>query len=198
MRTKLTTAMVPLGLFALGACTTASNPVSVTRFHLPDPVERGSVAVESMGGPGSAGFEFSVYARAVEAGLVASGFQPPAAPAQSQFVAIVGFNRTSRELPPSSPPVTIGIGGGSFGGGFGGGGGVSFGVGKRRVNEVLTSQLSVQIRRRADSTVIWEGRAQAEARSDSPEAQAQPTADKLARALFQGFPGESGRTISVK
>jgi len=187
------------GAVAVGGCMAAPAPVSVTRFHLPDPVERGSVSVEPVGGAGSASFEFGIYARAVAAELAANGFQTSDTPSpQSQYLATLTLNRTTRELPPSAPPVTIGLGGGSFGGGVGGGGSVAFGVGKRRVNEAVVSQISVQIRRRADATVVWEGRAQTEARSTSPDAQAEPTANRLARALFQGFPGESGRTITVK
>jgi hypothetical protein len=50
------------------------------------------------------------------------------------------------------------------------------------------SELAVRLQRRSDGTAIWEGRAQAPAMAP----------DRLARALFQGFPGESGRTIRVR
>jgi hypothetical protein len=62
---------------------------------------------------------------------------------------------------------------------------------------VLTD-LTVQIRRRSDATVIWEGHAQTNASGEAPEAQASAAAAKLSHALFLGFPGESGRTITVK
>ena len=49
----------------------------------------------------------------------------------------------------------------------------------------------------ATGAVVWEGRAQTEAPGNAPAAQPGLAADKLARALFQDFPGESGRTITV-
>ena len=51
--------------------------------------------------------------------------------------------------------------------------------------------------RLSDGAVVWEGRAQTEAPGNAPSAQPGLAADKLARALFQDFPGESGRTITV-
>ena len=46
--------------------------------------------------------------------------------------------------------------------------------------------------------VIWEGRGHTEADSRLPDAAPENAARKLTEALFQGFPGESGRTITVK
>jgi hypothetical protein len=46
--------------------------------------------------------------------------------------------------------------------------------------------------------VVWEGRARLEARDGTPYASSAAAVDKLAMALFKDFPGESGRTISVK
>ena len=65
-------------------------------------------------------------------------------------------------------------------------------------NLVVGSQLSVRIQRRSDATVAWEGRAQTEARANTPLASRAAAADRLAAALFRDFPGESGRTISVR
>jgi hypothetical protein len=58
--------------------------------------------------------------------------------------------------------------------------------------------LEVSIRRRSDTSVFWEGRAQTEARAGSPEAYSATAVERLAEALFRDFPGESGRTISVR
>jgi hypothetical protein len=55
----------------------------------------------------------------------------------------------------------------------------------------------VRIKRKADGVIVWEGRAQTEAPSNAPAAQPGLAADKLSRALFSGFPGESGKTIRV-
>ena len=64
--------------------------------------------------------------------------------------------------------------------------------------DIVTTELHVQLRRRADSTMIWEGRALTEAREGTPAAQPGLAAQKLSAALIEGYPGESGRTITVK
>ena len=67
-----------------------------------------------------------------------------------------------------------------------------------RPKDMVTTELQVQIRRRSDSTMIWEGRAITQAREGTPAAQPGMAAQKLASALIGGYPGESGRTITVK
>jgi len=194
---------------SLAGCetTATSGPVQVTRFHLGAPLERGTLAVEaapnSAPGAAPAGLEFDAYAAAVQHELYGQGFSAPAAPgAASQYIAVIGFARHTREGPPRRSPFTIGIGGGGYSGGYGGGvglgGGVSFPIGKSRSREIIGTEMSVQIRRRSDGTVIWEGRAQTEADERAPAAQPDQAAAKLAHALFLGFPGESGRSITVR
>lgn len=51
--------------------------------------------------------------------------------------------------------------------------------------------LDVKLRRRADASIVWEGRA-------VPADPARADAGKLARALFKDFPGQSGVTITVR
>ena len=191
-------------MLGLGGCatTTASGPVEVTRFHLGSPLETGTVTVEPLPGGGAPSLEFKTYAAAVETELLRHGFAVPPPAAPGQYLAVVGFTRTAREGPPRSSGLTVGLGGGGYSGGRRGGvglgGGVSFPVGKRRTREIVLTELSVQIRRRADGTAIWEGRAQTQADAAAPAAEASAAAGKLADALFRGFPGESGRTITVR
>jgi hypothetical protein len=96
--------------------------------------------------------------------------------------------------------VSFGIGGASFGRGssFGGGVGTTVPIGQNHPHFIVGTRMMVQIKRRSDGTVIWEGRAMTEAKGQSPDAQPQAAIAKLAHALFLGFPGESGRTITVK
>ncbi|MET1110202.1 MAG: hypothetical protein ABWX67_01600, partial [Allosphingosinicella sp.] len=63
---------------------------------------------------------------------------------------------------------------------------------------VTASLLEVAIRRRSDGTVFWEGRAVGEAPTGSAGAARTAAVERLAAALFQDFPGESGRTIRVR
>jgi hypothetical protein len=62
----------------------------------------------------------------------------------------------------------------------------------------IVGELEVRIQRRSDGSVPWTGRARLEARARSPLADRRAAVDRLATALFQDFPGESGRTIRVR
>jgi|UniRef100_UPI0035CC057C hypothetical protein len=209
---KLALGMAIVAATTLSACatTTTSGPVEVTRFHLGAPLETGTLTVEPAPGGGPPSLEFKTYAAAVQTEALAHGFTVPASDPAAKYLAVVSFTRTTRPLPRAGGSgVSVGLGGGGdFGGGGyrrgGGGGGVglggsfSFPIGKQRYRTVVLTDLSVQIRRRSDATVIWEGHAQTNAAGEAPEAQANAAAAKLAHALFLGFPGESGRTITVK
>ena len=58
--------------------------------------------------------------------------------------------------------------------------------------------LAVQIKRRSEGTVIWEGRAETAAAAGTPAADPTTTVRTLAAALFKDFPGKSGQTVTVK
>ena len=185
------------------ATTPARTPVEVSRFHLGAPLETGTLSAEATSAGWATSLESQVYTGAVANELVRYGYAAPANGATSQYLAVVGVTRTSRQGPPKRSPFTIGIGGGTSTGGYGGGGvgiggGVSFPVGKTRYREIILTDMSVQIRRRSDGTVIWEGHARTAADAASPDGQANAEAAKLANAIFKDFPGESGRTITVK
>jgi hypothetical protein len=189
---------------ALGGCATGyrAAPVEVTRYHLGQPLERTSVTVEPMTGSGPASPEYQLYADAVAAELSAQGYVPAPSGTTSGYIAAVSFVRASRGSFREQPPVSIGLGGGSFsggrrGGGVGVGGGLSFGIGGKR-REVIGSQLWVQLRRRSNDSVIWEGRAEAEGVSGTAGGDPQVAAARLACALFKDFPGESGISTTVK
>lgn len=196
-----------LGLAAAGlaACTTTGSlpPTQVIRYHLGQPIARGSIAVQPLSGPAPASLEFKTYAAAVETELLRNGYSVAAAGAQPDYVATVDFRRGTQAGPPRRSPVSVGLGGGGFsGGGYGGGGvglggGVSFPIGGGP-RSVVVAELAVTIKRTADQSPIWEGSARAVTDIKSPQATADGIAHKLATALFTAFPGESGRTIEVK
>jgi hypothetical protein len=147
--------------------------------------------------------EYQVYADAVQAELERLGYVRAGTATDSGYIAGVSFTRISKGFVKDRPPVTIGLGGGSYSGGgrrggtgLGLGGDVAFGIGGK-TRELFTSELWVQLRRRANDSVIWEGRAQTQA-AGVENAQPGQTAARLAAALFKDFPGESGVTITVK
>lgn len=185
-------------VLALAGC--ATTPSSrVTRFHLDQPIARGELAVEPLVPTDKDSLEYQTYASIVGSELAKIGFSEAAGLKQSEQVAVIAVERGSRETLAQRSPVSVGLGGGT--GGYGGGGvgvGISFPIGKKRSNEIVVTRLSVQIKRRSEGTVIWEGRAETAAAAGTPAADATTTVRTLAAALFKDFPGVSGKTITVK
>ncbi|MDF0490900.1 hypothetical protein PX554_22475 [Sphingomonas sp. H39-1-10] len=205
MKALIAAAMAFPALALAGCATTGGSPVQVTRFNIGEPLETGTLAVQPMPGGSPASLEFKTYAAAVQTEALKYGYGVPAAGEPGQFLAIVGFARTTEEDGPAQRSgVSLGLGGGGFtggrrsGGGVGLGGGISFPIGKPKQRYVILTELSVQIKRRSDSTVVWEGRARTATPETAAAAQADVTAHKLADALFRGFPGKSGSTITVR
>lgn len=185
-----------MGAIALAGCAT-TRPVEVTRFHLNQPIDRGTIDVEPLSGAGPASLEYKTYAAAVQGELLRIGYGSAAPGGTAKYLATVNFMRASRGTVDMGPPVTLGLGVGSFGRHVGGGVGGGIGIGKHRHKELITSELSVRITDRASGSTIWEGRAQLDGAVGEKEASPAATAAKLAHALFKDFPGESGRTIRV-
>ena len=190
---KLAVAM--LGTLALAGCTTGPT-TQVTRFHLNQPIAPGEISVEPMMSADRGSAEFQTYANIVGAQLAKIGFHEASGLAKSEQIAVVQVDRAFFDGPPRSS-FSIGLGAGSYGwhGGGGGSVGTTF-AGKPTQN--VSTRLIVQIKRRSDGTTIWEGRAETSARFGRPESQPAAAVERLAAAMFQGFPGVSGRTISVK
>lgn len=182
----------------LAACATTAGsggsgggPTDVIRFHLGKPIAAGTVRI--VPGPGDGNDPgFGAYADAVARQLTALGYQPTT-DADAAFTVAVSYRRNSAGYVRRRPTFSVGLGGGSFGRGVGVGGGVSTGIGGGR-REVIASELAVQLRRRSDDVVVWDGRASRQALAGRERGD---VADILATALFKGFPGESGITISV-
>ena len=193
-------------LYALASPALAAAPVEVTRFHTPATLAQlgpGWVEVVPAAGIDARSLETRAWLDAVARELAAQGL---AASTPQPSVGRIAEVRLTRDAVPGSErrgggsSVSVGIGGG--GGGWHGGG-VGFGVGlgfplgggKSRGGDV-ESELSVTIRDKASGAALWEGRSNvrtAQRDADRPE-----TADRLAHALFSGFPGKSGATIKVK
>lgn len=184
------------GAASLAGCVASIPPVQVTRFHSEAQLAPGGVVIVPAGGGDPQGLEFRTYAAAVARELNTLGLSETR-DAQSPYVATVEYARDTREGLVKRSPFSIGIGGGSFGRGGGIGLGTSFGIGKSRSNDIVATRLGVQLRKRAQTTAIWEGRAETQAPARAPSAQPGLAADKLAAALFKNYPGISGQTVTV-
>jgi hypothetical protein len=197
MKRLFSAAMIASAIVLAGCSTTPRpGPIDVTRFHLGMPIAGDSIAVEPLTGFAGSSPEDQVYIGAVSGELGRLGFTPGGGEA-SPYIATVSYKHESLGSVRTPPAVTIGIGGGSYSGGRRGGVGVGGGVGVPvggKTVRVVSTELVVQIKRRGDGTILWEGRAITE----EAGAQPQSTAARLAKALFKGFPGESGITITVK
>lgn len=193
------------GALLLAGCATETGggslePTSVTRFHLGQPVARGPIAIEPADPADSNTLEFSQLAAPVERELTRLGWTVEPRSGRSEQVAVVRVEQGAREARRRSGlSIGIGAGGADYGRnsavGAGVGATIPVGGGTR---QIVGTRLSVRIQRRSDATVAWEGRAQMEARGNSPLAGKAAAVDRLAAALFRDFPGESGRTIRVR
>jgi Domain of unknown function (DUF4136) len=183
-RSSLAAAAFVLALVTSSA--SLAKPVQVTRFTSPAELVRGPAAPATA----AASLEQSTYDAAVSHELAGIGF---AAGGDVRYTYTAEVTKDVRRDPVRRSPVTIGIGGGTggWGGGFGIGG--SFGVGTPRGRDTTLTTLFVQIRDRTTGKTVWEGRAEAESTVPGGE-----RVERLAAALFRDFPGQSGRTISVK
>lgn len=195
MAAPLTKALLIGAALALSGCATGLPPVEVTRFHLNQAIVPGPVAIEPASTDMTGDLEFRTYADAVQAELARLGHRAASIDGAA-YVAVIGIARDTREALARRSPLSIGVGGGTGGYGSGVGVGVGFNIGGRPKAAVIT-ELRVQLKRKGGD-VLWEGRAQLEARQGAPASQPGIAAGKLAAALFRDFPGESGRTITVR
>ncbi len=184
-------APIALSLLIVGCATQPAT--EVTRFHLGQPIPSDSIALVATTGVDATSLEFRSQAAVVARDLDAVGLHP-ATGNNSAYIGVLQVAQSTRVGPPKSSPFQIGIGGST--GGFGGG--VSVPVGTPRANEVRTNLLSLQIRRRSDNSMVWEGRAVQDIAADAPASALTAALPALSRALLGGFPGPSGVTIKVK
>ncbi|HWH21944.1 MAG TPA: DUF4136 domain-containing protein [Allosphingosinicella sp.] len=182
----LRSALIGLSL-SLAGCAAApfgasSDGIDVARFHLNQPFARSQIAVDAADPADRNPPEFAFYRQAVEAQLRRLGWTIVPTTGQSEQIALIDVEQGSRAALASRRTI---------------GGGAPIGSG-RGAADLVTTLLEVSIRRRSDATVFWEGRADMEARAGSAAASPGEAVPRLAAALFQDFPGESGRTIRLR
>ena len=187
-------------LFALSLAATPAYaaPVTVTRFVAPELVApaHGSIAVTTPSGVDPTALEYRPWLDAVAQALTGLGYTPSTA-VDPDSVAEVRVERQTAHRDRTHPPVSVGLGGASGGyhSSFGLGIGFSLGGGPK---DMVTTHLSVIIRDRASGKPLWEGRAENTEDAKSKNGMAEGAAPRLVAALFAGFPGKSGETVTVK
>ena len=196
----LTAAVASIGLSLLSACVAPTGPVQVTRFHAPQAaaLRSGTIMVVPAIGQDPQSLEFRTYAGAVARELNRVGYSEMMARGNaSDRIATLELERDVLEPARKGSPVSVGVGGttGNYGSGLGVGIGLDL---SGPPPAVVETRMAVTIRDRASGLSLWEGRASFTARADSPLAQTQLGAAKMAEALFRDFPGQSGETVLVK
>lgn len=192
------THLAPLALLLLGAaCTTPAyvSPVEVTRFAAaqPAPLVRTSITLAPAPGTLAASADYAAFEAAVASSLATLGYQVvPAGGAQEARIALA-----QSVMLPEDRRSPVSVGGGASVGSYGSGIGLGIGIDLSGPDpERIATRLTVTIRDGA-GTSLWEGRANMVASGNSDAAAPAVAAARMANALFQGFPGESGATISV-
>lgn len=192
-------AAIALGLLVATPVMAKPAPIDVTRFHTPLTLPRlkgVAVMVEAAPRADASSLENQVWLDAVQKELTANGFGS-ATPGAVDVVAEVRVDREVQKREKQRGPVSVGVGGstGSYGGGLGLGLGFNLGGGPK---EYVVTRLSVRIRDRKTGEALWEGRADNRENAKAKEAELAVAAPRLAHALFSGFPGTSGETITVR
>lgn len=185
---------------ALSGCATKpfTGPVEVTRFAAQNSegLGQGPIIVYFPDEVSNANAR-TAFKTAIESELRTLGYTIVAQEGRDIQVATV---RTARNpiaaIENNRGPVSVGVGGqtGSFGSGVGLGVGINLGGG--REGPAALTELSVRIAK-ADSTTLWEGRAQIATGVRSPYSQVDTSARALAAALFRDFPGGNGETVTI-
>ncbi len=153
--------------------------MEVTRVHLGQPVARGRIAVEAFDAADANMPEFGSYAAAVGTQLSRLGWTVVTAAGQGEQVALVDVEQGSRGAL-QGRGMRTGTGAAPAAAG--------------RASDAQAVMLEVSIKRRSDGSVVWEGRALA----DDGGSDRTALVERLSQALFQDFPGESGRTIRAR
>lgn len=221
MRIRVLLSIALLGL--ISACTTPFT-AQVARFQALPPAAGQSFTIEAMDPAKVGSIEFASFAGFVRRGMLDAGFTenpvPTAATIVVKFDYNVGPGQNSVESTPGFDPFwggyygwgrpfgSYGFGYGGYGGfgryGYGGFGGFGYGgyggfgydgFGSRQVYTVTNYPASAEIRinRVVDKVSLFEGRAQAVTRSNVLTS----VVPNLVRAMFTGFPGNSGETVRI-
>jgi len=209
---KLFLALVaPAALLSLSACMTGF-PAQVQRFNAMPAPDGQSFVIRAAKEEDRGGLEFSQYADHVRRNLIALGYREASNPRDATLLVTLDYGVDGgRERIVSSPdPWGGGFGYGRFGRpyfsrfGYFGRGRHPFYYGWHdpffddfgydvRSYTIYTAFLDLDIRRSADNQAVFEGGAQARARTDELPL----LVPNLIEAMFTGFPGNSGERVRI-
>ncbi len=202
----------PAALLSLSACMTGF-PAQVQRFNAMPAPEGQSFVVQAADEEDRGGLEFAQYADHVRRHLIALGYREASGPRDATLIVTLDYGVDGgRERIVSTPGV--GYGGfwhGRFGrpyfsrfGYYGRRGAFPFYYGWHdpffddfgydvRSYTVYTAFLDLDIRRAADNQSVFEGGAEARARTNELPL----LVPNLIEAMFTGFPGNSGERVRI-
>ncbi|RMD89375.1 MAG: DUF4136 domain-containing protein [Alphaproteobacteria bacterium] len=186
--------LVILVLVALaGACTGPQFEAEVTRFHVAglSDYEGKRIRVEPARDDID-GVVFARYAAMLGERLAALGFVP-AGKDEPDWLARLDYSVTATETAPESG-AQVGIGAGHFGRHVGVSGAFGFPIGGHEPEAVYNRRISLALIEAESGRRLWEGRAVSTGRTADLDA----VMPLLIKALLEGFPGESGRTVEVR
>lgn len=199
-------ALIAAALLTLSACATPFQS-KVSRFQqMPAPAGQ-SFVIQAADTAKAGGLEFSQYAALVRERLMAQGYQPAASPAAATLVVELDYGvNNGREKIESRPGMSgpwgpWGWGGwGPYYGRYGWHGWYDpfwgpWGWDQQEVYSytVYNSHLAMKITRTGTGDRVFEGRAEAQTRSDDLTT----LVPNLVQAMFTNFPGHSGETVRV-
>ncbi|MEY4160261.1 MAG: hypothetical protein RLZZ136_882 [Pseudomonadota bacterium] len=142
--------------------------------------------------------ELRTYESAVADRLAASGYQTATtleAAAQIAEVRVTHDTVVPEEQPHKPVSGTMSMGVSNRGSMLGLGIAIDM---TKPAKALISTRLEARIRDRASGTLLWEGRADVVTREGSAKWDDNTIAARLARALFDGFPGHSGETRVIK
>lgn len=182
-------------LLSLGACGVRTIASDVTRFHLLPPMTGESVAIVAKDEQKAGSIEFARYAELVGGALSRFGYSQAGEGPPDYIVLIDYFQRPlTLESDDERGRMSVGVGGGSSGHtSVGVGFGTSFGLGGQ-ARQLAARSFILELESRESGERLFEGRVQSRGLAEN-FAEVMPY---MIDALFQGFPGNSGETVTVE
>ncbi|MFQ5534788.1 MAG: DUF4136 domain-containing protein [Sphingomonadales bacterium] len=192
-KTTTKTVFAALGLLAAGCATQITS--EVTRFHALSRPAGETVQIVHVDPKQNGSLEFDRFAQMIGDRFGKIGFRPAPPGEAPDIVARVGYSMTSG--PASDPDKTglhgsVGIGVGSHGSGVNVGLSGPLGSAEPTVRSYIRS-LDLVMVRQSDSSILFEGHATSSGRTGNLT----EIVPFLIDAMFDGFPGEHGKTVKV-